>query len=151
MGNKMLGGFETCFERRRGAPDPIQKGRIDMKIARMKRTLISVAATAIVLGTAVAAASPVLARDRVAAAPIARIAYSDLNLATDAGIARLNARVRAAAERLCPSGGVEALDTRLDILACRDRVIAAAAPQVRRAIERFADARAAGGNLALAN
>jgi len=121
-----------------------------MKIAGLKLSLISVAAAALALGTVVAATSPVFARGPAPAAPMARIAYSDLNLATAAGIQRLNARVRAAAEKLCPSGGVEALDAELEISVCRNRLITAAAPQVRQAIERFADARA-GGHLALAN
>jgi UrcA family protein len=81
----------------------------------------------------------------------ARIAYADLNLASPAGIARLNARVRGAAERLCVGAGVETLGTRLDGLACRDKTIAAAAPQVQRAIGRYAAAVAHAAAVAVVN
>jgi UrcA family protein len=154
-----IAGLRASFERLNAiqfeAPwrrdDSIKPRRIDMNIAGLKLVIFTVAAAALALGTAVAATSPVLAHEPAPAAPVARIVYSDLNLGTAAGIARLNARVRAAAERLCATDGVEALDARLDILACRGRTIAAAAPAVRRAIDRFAAARGAGGNIALAN
>jgi UrcA family protein len=122
-----------------------------MNIARLRLALSTIAAAALALGTAVAATSPVLAREPGPAAPAARVVYADLNLGTAAGIARLNARVRAAAERLCATGGIETLDTRLDILACRGRTIAAAAPKVRRAIDRFAAERKVSEGFALAN
>ncbi|HEY0413706.1 MAG TPA: UrcA family protein [Allosphingosinicella sp.] len=73
-------------------------------------------------------------------APTARIAYDDLDLRSPAGLARLQARIHAAADKLCVGAGVETLKDRLDGLACRDEAIASAAPQVRRAAGAVASA-----------
>lgn len=62
----------------------------------------------------------------------ARIRYDDLDLRSAAGAARLAARVRAAAERVCLEPGVQRLDARLAGLECRDALIAAAGPQIAR-------------------
>jgi UrcA family protein len=75
----------------------------------------------------------------VSGAPTARIAYDDLNLRSEAGVRRLETRVRAAAERVCDvdAPATSTLRDRLDSRACRDAAIAAAAPQVRRAVAGF--------------
>lgn len=107
---------------------------------KLKFAMLALAAAAAVTG-ATLAATPALAAPAAEAAPTARIPFADLNLANAAGVARLNDRVRRTAEALCLSDGEEVLQRRLEAMACRDRTIAAAAPQVRRAVERFAAAR----------
>ena len=96
-------------------------------------------------GTLAAIGAPAAAAEIVVTgtpAPAARVHYDDLNLRSAAGTKRLEARIRAAATRLCFDPGVTTLEAKLDAAACRDATIARAAPQVRRA--------AAGFGLALA-
>lgn len=123
-----------------------------MNMAGLKLTFLA-AATALAIGAAIAATSPAFSRGLVVQgvpAPSARVAYSDLNLSSPAGVARLEGRIHAAADRLCITGGVETLHDKLDALACRDKAIAAADLQVRRAIDLFASGERA-GTIALAN
>ena len=99
----------------------------------------SLAALAVTTGTLAATAAPVHAAELVvtAKAPQARIAYDDLNLKSAAGVAKLDARIRAAADRLCTGIGIESLAARVAADRCRTSTIAAAAPQVKKAIETF--------------
>jgi UrcA family protein len=110
---------------------------------------LALAASFAVTGATLASTgAPAYAADLVVSgAPTARVAYDDLNLRSPAGVKRLEHRVRAAAEHLCVVRGEGALRARLDALACRDSAVAAAAPQVRRAIDRAG----AGASLALAS
>ena len=116
----------------------------------MTRTDFKFAALAVVMAVAVTGATfavttPAFGAELVVSgtnAPTARVRYADLDLRNPAGVARLERRVSAAADRLCIGIGVETLATRLDESACRDATIAAAAPQVRSAVERAATAQA---------
>lgn len=65
---------------------------------------------------------------------IAAVRYGDLDLRSAAGVAQLDARIRAAAGRLCLEPGVKSLDAARAGLECRDALVAAAAAQVRRAV-----------------
>ncbi|MEA3004298.1 MAG: hypothetical protein QOH81_3086 [Sphingomonadales bacterium] len=113
----------------------------DLKFAALA-TVMALAVT----GATIAATTPAFGHDLVVTgAPTARVTYADLDLRSQAGVARLESRVRGAADRLCVGIGIETLAARLDGLTCRDATIAAAAPQIRRAIENHAAARAAGG------
>lgn len=100
---------------------------------------LALAASFAVTGATLASTgAPAFAADLVVSgAPTARIVYADLNLAGDSGRKALDRRVRSAAERLCGTPGTQTLKARLDTLDCRDEAIAAAEPQVRRAVERF--------------
>jgi UrcA family protein len=123
-----------------------------MNMVRLKLTFLA-AAAAMAAGVAIAATSPAFSHGLVvqgAAAPSARVAYADLDLSSPAGVARLEGRIHAAADRLCIGDGVETLHAKLDAFACRDQAIAAADLQVRRAIDRFA-AGERSGTIALAN
>jgi UrcA family protein len=105
----------------------------------------AIAALGVTGGTLAAASAPLRAAELVvtARAPAARIGYDDLNLSGAAGKARLQARVRHAAETLCVGTGVETLKDRLAGAKCRDAAIAAAEPQIANAIDkagRFASA-----------
>jgi UrcA family protein len=116
---------------------------LDLKFAALA-TAMALAAT----GATVAAVTPAFGAEMVVngnAAPTARVAYADLDLHSKAGLARLDGRIRAAADRLCTGIGIEALAARLDALTCRDDAIAAAAPQVERAIARSGIVQTAGG------
>jgi UrcA family protein len=105
----------------------------------------AIAALGVTGGTLAATSAPLHAAELVvtAKAPVARVAYDDLNLRGAAGKARLQARVRRAAETLCLGTGIESLKDRLAGAKCRDSAIEAAAPQVADAIGkagRFASA-----------
>ncbi|HEY1604078.1 MAG TPA: UrcA family protein [Allosphingosinicella sp.] len=116
--------------------------RIDLKFAAL-----AAAMALAVTGATIVATMPVSAAELVVdgRAPTARISYADLDLASPAGVARLERRVAAAADRLCTGVGEEALAARLDGFQCRAATIAAAEPQVRRAVERMSMAQASSG------
>ena len=117
-----------------------------MSISELKFAALAAAMALAVTGATIAAATPAFGRDLVVDGRSAvRVTYADLDLRSPAGIARLEGRIRAAADRLCVGIGIETLAARLDGLTCRDSTIAAAAPQVRHAIEKYAAARAASG------
>jgi len=103
---------------------------------------LALAAAFAVSGAALAATgAPAQAADLAAAPPpTAHVRYADLNLRSEEGLRRLQARVRTAAERLCPGSRATALGERREGLVCRDAAIAGAAPQVRRAIADFGSA-----------
>jgi UrcA family protein len=115
--------------------------KLDLKFAALA-TVMALAVT----GATIAATTPAFGHELVVTgAPTARVTYADLDLRSQAGVARLESRVRAAADRLCVGIGIETLAARLDSLTCRDATIAATAPQVRRAIETRAAALAVSG------
>lgn len=107
----------------------------DLKFAALA-AIMAVAVT----GATLVAASPAFAADVVVNAPTARVSYADLDLGSRAGVAKLQKRVAAAAGRLCIGIGMETLAARMEDSKCEQATIAAAAPQVRRAIQRFAQA-----------
>ena len=108
-----------------------------MKIQTLKfAALAALAAFASTGGGIAALTGPAFAAEVKAPAVVAAtVRYDDLNLRTAAGVERLNGRIRAAAERLCVEPGVKGLDASLAGIACRDALIAAAAAQVRIAVE----------------
>ena len=102
-----------------------------------------VLAAAAIFAAAVNVGGPASARG-VRTASVASISHADLNLTSAAGIARLDARVRRAAERLCIDPGVRPLHFASQSRACVDEAVAAARPQLNRAIEQAARGRGAG-------
>jgi UrcA family protein len=117
-----------------------------MNINELKFAVLAATMALAATGATLVAATPAFGHDLVVnGAPTARVAYADLDLRSQAGVARLEGRVRAAADRLCVGIGIETLAARLDGLTCRNAAIAAAAPQVRHAIEKYAIAQAASG------
>jgi UrcA family protein len=116
----------------------------------MTRTDFKFAALAAIMALAVtgatfASTTPAFGAELVVngtPAPTVRIGYADLDLHSAAGVARLERRVAAAADKLCIGVGEEALADRLAGIQCRDATIAAAAPQVRNAIDRVSTAQA---------
>lgn len=111
-----------------------------MNITNLKFAVLgSIAALGVTGGTLAATAAPLHAAELVvtAKAPQARVAYDDLNLASAAGVARLDARIRAAAERLCDANGVRDLGARLAADKCEAAIVAAAAPQAHQAAQGF--------------
>jgi UrcA family protein len=119
----------------------------------MTRTDFKFAALAAIMALAVtgatfAATSPASGAELVVNGtnvPTVRVGYADLDLRSTAGVARLERRVAAAADKLCIGVGEEALADRLAGFRCRDATIAAARPQVRRAIDRVSMAQASPG------
>ena len=93
--------------------------------------LVTTAATLVSTGAPAAAAEPAA---RSAPARTAAVAYTDLNLRSAEGMSRLEVRVRNAAERVCADGDTQSPVAALAARKCVDAAIAAAAPQVRRAI-----------------
>jgi UrcA family protein len=114
-------------------------GRPTMISIHPRSALLALAAAVAVSGgTLVAMGAPASAAEIVVAGnpvPTARVAYDDLNLASAAGVKRLEARIRVAADQLCFDPGLITPRARLEGTACRDAVIAAAAPQVSRATQ----------------
>src|SRR5438309_8877728 len=94
---------------------------------------LAIAAALTVTGGGVAAVTtPAHAEGLTAPAVVAAtVRYDDLNLRSAAGIERLNARIRAAADRLCIAPGVKGLDASLAGLECRDALIEAAGSRVK--------------------
>jgi UrcA family protein len=62
-----------------------------------------------------------------------RVAYSDLNLASDAGVEQLYARLRKAAVDVCGSPGIRELKAYVAANACAARTLADAVEQVHSA------------------
>jgi UrcA family protein len=123
-------------------------GRNDMTRSNHRFAAFAAAMALAVTGATLAAATPVFAADVVVSgttAPTARVDYADLDLRSPAGVARLEHRVADAADRFCVGIGVETLAARLDGSRCRDATIAAAQPQIHRAIERVSTAQASPG------
>src|SRR3954464_4691786 len=89
---------------------------MDMNMINIKfAALGAIAALGVTGGTLAATSAPLRAAELVvtARAPAARIAYDALNLRGAPGKARLQARVRHAAETLCVGTGIETLKDRL--------------------------------------
>lgn len=116
-----------------------------MTVNDLKFAALAAVMAVAVTGATLVAATPAFGADLVVNAPTARVSYADLDLSSRAGVTKLVRRVTTAAERLCVGIGIETLASRLDGLTCRRATIDAAAPQVRRAIEKYAVAQAAGG------
>jgi UrcA family protein len=96
--------------------------------------------TSILAAALVAVVSPAPASAQEASA---RIRYSDLNLSSDAGRARLDRRVRVAAEAMCKARptGMLAIDAKTR--RCMDAAIAQAQPAVMAAVRNAGTAVAA--------
>lgn len=90
----------------------------------MKTILIGLAAAAFLSGTA-DARSIVVTRD---ALPTARVSYADLNLASVAGRATLQGRIRSAADTVCEVMGDRSLKTQLAVLSCYHVAVADGLP-----------------------
>lgn len=98
----------------------------------MKTILIGLAAAPFLSGTA-DARSIVVTRD---ALPTARVSYADLNLASVAGRATLQGRIRSAADTVCEVMGDRSLKTQLAVLSCYHVAVADGLSQADRIIER---------------
>jgi UrcA family protein len=94
--------------------------------------LATSAATLIATGAPAAAATPIVVE--ATPVPTARVAHDDLNLRTAAGVRRLQARVRRAAEQLCVEPHNKSLQVVAHGRACVRIAIDQAAPQVDKAI-----------------
>ena len=96
-------------------------------------------AAALATSAATLAAFPLSAHAAPAVAvtaevPAVRVSHTDLNLASPAGLKKLDARIRSAAERLCIVPGGKSLEEAQEAKACVDETVAGTQPQVRRAI-----------------
>jgi UrcA family protein len=106
----------------------------------MIRTFIGTASLGLAiasLGLATSAQAQGNQEVTVEAQPVAYVHYSDLNLASPAGVDQLNARVYRAATKLCIENGVQPLAVVLAGKSCRNQAITGAADQVQMAISRF--------------
>ena len=96
--------------------------------------LSGLAFAALLAGSAAGIDSP--AHAEPARAATAAVEYADLNLASDAGVRRLQARIRSAAEQLCTEPVKTSVDQFAAGKACIAATVEAAQPQVRLAIAR---------------
>lgn len=123
-----------------------------MTITEIKFAALATAMALAVTGATLVAAAPAFGAELVVngnTAPTARVSYADLDLRRAAGVAKLERRVAAAADSLCVGIGVQTLAARLEGAKCRDATIAAAAPQVRHAVEAATAQASAGGAITL--
>lgn len=97
----------------------------------MKILLIGIVSAALV-GSA-ARADPIVVN--ASAAPAAHISYADLNLASSQGRARLEGRIRAAAENLCAVLGDRTLDAYLTERTCYEAAVSSGLSQMNRAVQ----------------
>jgi UrcA family protein len=98
--------------------------------AQVTRTLAFTASALVVMTAAIA--SPARAAD--ADTQSALVHYQDLDLTTDAGEARLKARIAHAADAVCGPQGGRTLEDKDRFAACRDTAIASASPQMNAVI-----------------
>ncbi|HEX5238983.1 MAG TPA: UrcA family protein [Sphingomicrobium sp.] len=105
----------------------------------MKRILMG-AATAAFLGSA-ASAAPILVS--VNAVPAAHVSYADINLASAQGRARLEGRIRGAAENLCAATGDRTIEAYLTARVCYDAAVASGLRQMNDAVHQQASASSA--------
>jgi UrcA family protein len=86
-----------------------------------KNRLPLLIASAVALGAPLLVCAPAAAENYVASSasdPRATISAADLDLASPAGVARLNDRIRGAAAKLCLTNDVESVETRLARAKC---------------------------------
>jgi len=102
----------------------------------MRKLSISIAAAAF-LGSA-ANGAPILINAN--APPSAHVSYADLNLASSEGRARLDGRIRAAAENLCAVTGDRSLDAYLTARSCYEAAVASGVRQKDDAVQQQASA-----------
>ena len=107
---------------------------INLKFAglALAAALATSAATLLATGAPAVAATPILVE--ATQDPTARVVHNDLNLRTAAGVRRLQARVRRAAEQLCLDPHAKSLQVIADGKACVRVAIEQVAPQVEKAI-----------------
>jgi UrcA family protein len=100
----------------------------------MKTGLISIAAIA--FAASAANAGPIVVS--AASPPTAHVAYSDLDLASSAGKARLEGRIRAAAESLCVTRGDGSLEALLGGRSCYRSAVASGLQQMNKLVQQQA-------------
>lgn len=106
---------------------------LDLKIAGLALAAALATSAATLAATGAVAATPIVVEG--APAPSARVHTADLNLLSAAGVRRLNARVRGAAERLCVEPGTKSLQAVAEGKACLRVAVDRAQPQIQRVIE----------------
>lgn len=97
----------------------------------MKTALIGIAAAAF-LGSA-ATAQPIFVSAN--AVPAVHVSYADLNLTSSQGRARLEGRIRAAAENLCAVSGDRTIEAYFTARACYDSAVASGLGQMKDAVQ----------------
>jgi UrcA family protein len=109
---------------------------LNIKIAGLAfaAALATTSATLLATGAPAAAATPIVVE--AALAHSARVAHADLNLRSPAGVQRLDARVRNAAEKLCTDPNVRSLEVFIAGKNCVRVSVERAQPQIARAIDR---------------
>ena len=116
-----------------------------LKVSGLAFAALLAAGAANLAGAPAQAQQPIVVEG---ATPAAVVGHADLNLAADAGVQRLQARIRAAAERLCVEPGTASVQVQVEARNCITATVAAAQPQVRQAIARQAGQRFAAATIA---
>ena len=114
-----------------------------MNIMKIGAAGLALAVTAVIVpATAQAADDPVVVEGNLDR-PYIIVSYADLNLAEEAGVNRLNRRVRTAATRLCIEPGLQTVRQEMDDQSCRLKAIADAKEQITLAVASFGTTRLA--------
>jgi UrcA family protein len=95
--------------------------------------LLAISASFVLLSTGAAVAADAGNADNVSK----RVSYADLNLASEEGVARLNARIRWAARTICGARHSSILHEVRAERACMREAIAGVSPKVELAVARF--------------
>ena len=90
--------------------------------------------TLVATGAPAAAQTPIVVE--AVPTPSVRVSHADLNLLSAAGLHRLNARVRNAAEKLCLEPNTRQIETIVAGKSCVRIALDRAAPQIAQAIDR---------------
>jgi UrcA family protein len=107
---------------------------INLKFAGLAfaAALATSAATLVATGAPAVAATPIVVE--ATQVPTARVAHDDLNLRSAAGVRKLQARVRRAAQQLCVEPNSKSLQVVAEGKACIRVAVEQAAPQIEQAI-----------------
>jgi UrcA family protein len=95
--------------------------------------LLAISASFVLLSTGAAVAADAANTDNVSK----RVSYADLNLASEEGVATLNARIRWAARSICDTRQSGILREVLAERACMREAMAGVSPKVELAVARF--------------
>ena len=118
-------------------------------MTHLKHVVLGLAAGAAAMVPAIVRAQPPIVVE--AEFPTAAVSYADLDLSRPAGVARLNGRIRRAAEELCVDEAVRNLARTAVARACLTAALASTEGQVERAIALYGTPQfAARGTIAVA-
>jgi len=111
-----------------------------MNLFKIGAATLAIAIASLGLPATLQAAEKPLLVEGQSDVPTVHVSYADLNLASQAGVDRLEARVRRAATRLCIDPGYQPLGLAMAGMRCKAEAIEGASGQIEVAVARFQSA-----------